>query len=387
MAAVSKREWERHASGQADSEQAAEAVAGHAEPGQRPAPPSPRPASRRPWSARAPGRPARAAPAARHPAMREAGSEHHPGAGHRAGVPQMPPPLPAGFDHVVHDMVLPAVPLDVGPAKPYYDGEMAHGVPMPPEHGGRPAPRHEDRAEIAASRPAEPEDEPRDPDPVPVYIVEMGSGNHPLARVACRRVTIGAPGTDPVLIAGRDPHRRRLRVLNESSGSAGGQSAQIAAGAGPTTITLPAGATLTGLDVSTIVGASSTSTTIAIAGTAGGTLSLNYVSPASGIAYLPQPIPPGGIAPASSSTQITVTFNGVTNTGSGWMTATWQVPGNPARFHPEPGSAPGGVLLPAAMTSYLPLDGQDEIWAVTDAAGTGTTVLSVISEYDVPAGG
>jgi hypothetical protein len=385
MAAVSKHEWERHASGQADSDETAEAVAGHAGPGQHPAPPSPRPASRRPWSARAAGRPARAAPVAPHPSMRDTGSASRPGAGHAAGVPRMPTPLPAGFDHVVHDLVLPPAALDVGPARPYYGAEMAHGVAAPPEHGGRPAPRAEDRHRIEATREAVDEPATPDPDPVPVYLVDRGAGSHPLARVACRRVPLGVPGADPVLIAGRDPHRRRLRILNESSGSAGAQSAQIAAGAGPTVITLPAGAVLTGLDVSTIVGTAATSTTITIAGTAS-TLTLNYVSPASAIAYLPQPVPPGGIAPASAATQITVTFAGVANTGSGWMTATWQVPGSPARFHSEPGAAPGGVLLPAAMSSYLPLDGADEIWAVTDAAGTAAAVLSLISEYDVPGG-
>lgn len=45
----------------------------------------------------------------------------------------------------------------------------------------------------------------------------------------------------------------------------------------------------------------------------------------------------------------------------------------------------GGALLPWPGNSYLKLDTQDEMWAISADAGTPT--ISVIEEFDTPAGG
>jgi hypothetical protein len=278
MGAVSKREYLRHASGEAEDQEARDAVAAHQHEGPQADPP-PVPGARRPWSARSAGRPARGRPPAARPEMREQGSEKEHSPGRALGIPEFPQPLPGSDRYLVKDAAEPHQPLDVGPAKPYYSGGLAHGVPAPVEHGGRPTARHEDRAEIEASR-REVRELTREPaDPIPVYVVEKSGGTHPLQRAAFYRKQVPAAGGDPVMIVPKDPRRTSVRLLNEA-----------AAG------------------------------------------------------------------------------------------------GNIIRMHAEPGGAATGPALPAAMTGYLEIDTQDEIWALTDAAGTGATFLSVISQYDVPSG-
>ena len=54
--------------------------------------------------------------------------------------------------------------------------------------------------------------------------------------------------------------------------------------------------------------------------------------------------------------------------------------GGAARLKNGPDSSIGSVL-PAAMTNYLEIKSQDQIWAVSDSAATVNAVISVIEEY------
>jgi hypothetical protein len=98
-------------------------------------------------------------------------------------------------------------------------------------------------------------------------------------------------------------------------------SVAITAGVGTYTATLPAGSTITAIAPITTVGAGSTATTITVSGVQGGTITYQYISPATGEPG-PQslPLPPGGLPAASPSSVPTVTFNGVADTGAGEMT-------------------------------------------------------------------
>jgi len=106
--------------------------------------------------------------------------------------------------------------LDVGPAKPYYSGGMAHGVPAPPQHGGRPAPPAAEQLAAQAAQAAH-EELGKAPNPVPVYIVTKGAGARPMRRGAYRQVLVPAAGGDPIILVPRNPRRRSVSLLNESS--------------------------------------------------------------------------------------------------------------------------------------------------------------------------
>jgi len=144
-------------------------------------------------------------------------SNRQPSAGSAAGIPVFPEPLP-GSDHYRPKQVIPdSTCLDTGPAEAYYAKGMAHGVPAPPVHGGKPAPDAAERHAIEAAR-AEKQQLARQPvDPVPVYIVETGGGTRPLKRAALRQVTVQAAGADPQEIVPRNPRRSSVRLLNESA--------------------------------------------------------------------------------------------------------------------------------------------------------------------------
>jgi hypothetical protein len=96
-------------------------------------------------------------------------------------------------------------------------------------------------------------------------------------------------------------------------------TAAITAGVGTYTATLPVGASLAGFTVSTGAGAGATATSVVVAGFIGGPFSYEYASPAASVPPLNeafavplQPLP---------GQQITVTFNGATNTGAGYINA------------------------------------------------------------------
>lgn len=56
--------------------------------------------------------------------------------------------------------------------------------------------------------------------------------------------------------------------------------------------------------------------------------------------------------------------------------------GGTARLKSGPDSTIGS-LLPAAMSSYLEIKTQEQLWAVSDSAATGNAVISVIEEYKI----
>jgi len=130
--------------------------------------------------------------------------------------------------------------------------------------------------------------------------------------------------------------------------SSGSQA--ITAGVGTFAATMPAGSTITRISVATIVGTSSTSTLVTVSGVAGGPYSFTYVSPSSGIAYWPDPTPPGGFPPASATAVPTVTFTGVANTGGGELNVF--------------GTIPAGM---AGVSARWPLRTSDVVWATAIA--------------------
>ncbi len=230
MSTVSREEWLREASGEAEAADTAEAVAAHTSDG---------PARHRPVQGRRRGGVMRHA-AARIESMLESDIAAHERGPSMTHAPAFPAPLPDHAPHVHHPETPRDVPLDVGAAKPYYTGMMAHGVPAPVTNGGRPTPPVQARGRMAATARPEPQHATPAPDPIPVFIVPEAAGSKPLARMAVRSVQAPVSGSRPVQIAGRDLTRRRLRLLNEDATDG------IRVGVGPTTETgalLPAGMT------------------------------------------------------------------------------------------------------------------------------------------------
>lgn len=118
--------------------------------------------------------------------------------------------IPGGERLVVNRQV---IRQDVPAAEPLaeFRGMMAHGVPphefedRKPEHQGPRVPRY---APLPAKRPA-----------IPVYIVEEAGGSRPLRSAAPRSVQLGAAGGQSVRLCGKDPSRKNVLILNESSSS------------------------------------------------------------------------------------------------------------------------------------------------------------------------
>lgn len=217
MPAVSDREYMRHATGRDTADTQAEQMAGHLDDGPQ-AKPAPHPQPRRPFAARryATGARTRAVISARPDRSEEGHQARQPSAGHSGGVPAAPAPLPGTHSYGVSAAAEPPPVLDVGPAKPYYSGGMAHGVPAEPEHGGRPAPPAD--GQLAGQLVAAADEEAgHAPDPVPVFIVTKGAGARPLARAALQQILVPAPGADPIVLVPRNPHRSSVRLLNESA--------------------------------------------------------------------------------------------------------------------------------------------------------------------------
>lgn len=153
------------------------------------------------------------------PVRRESYHEQHqePSEGHAEGVPEFPGALPGLHHYGTHAAVPVEHELEVGPADPYYGkGGMAHGVVAPPRHGGRPTARPEDRREHGTRDAEVIELAPR-PDPVPVYQVELGGGAAPLKRAALRAVPVPLPGADPIVMVPRNTRRSSVRLLNEAT--------------------------------------------------------------------------------------------------------------------------------------------------------------------------
>lgn len=310
-------------------------------------------------------------------------SQHQdPSEGHPEGVPEFPAALP-GLHHYGTKQAVPVEhDLDVGPADPYYGtGGMAHGVPAQHHHGGRPTARPEDRAEHGTRQLVEEELRTR-PDPIPVYLVDMGGGSGPLKRAALRAVPVSAAGADPQVLVPRNPHRSSVRVLNESGDSPVTATGSFAA-AGNGTATLPLGAAITGFDVTIAAPAAANTIVVTVTGAQGGTLTYQLPSTASAIEPLSIRFP-AELQPATPATAIAVTATGAAGTPAGNIAVYGAAAGAPVRLLFDLALS-GGALLPAGMSSYLQIDTEDEICVYCPAGGPAQ--ISVIEQYDVPSGG
>lgn len=138
------------------------------------------------------------------------------GQGHPQGIPTYPEPLPGEHAYPIPEAVG-HVELDVGAAKPYYHGGLAHGVGNDTVHGGRIAPTDTDRTMYEASDHPEPSSDRFPLAPIPVEIVSGHSGMHPDSVAEFTRIMIPVAGGDPVNIIKADPNRTRVQVLNEST--------------------------------------------------------------------------------------------------------------------------------------------------------------------------
>ena len=121
-------------------------------------------------------------------------------------------PIPGGQNHIVnYETKARPVPSPAPP--PAYDGMMAHGVPAEPRS---------DAGQIAtergANRKAPPPvvQEPRQrPTPVPVYLVEDEGSPNSLRTATPQNIQVPNNASDPKLIAGINPQRSRVGLLNE----------------------------------------------------------------------------------------------------------------------------------------------------------------------------
>lgn len=211
---MSEQEWLDQTRGVSYNQEMAEEIAGHFDEGPQ-APESPH-APRRMHGRR--GGPIHATGDPDRLFRSEVRGEQHrePSPGSPMGVPTYPGPLYTR-EYPGKDPALGHPPLDVGPANAYYSGGMAHGVIAPPQHGGRPSPKAEERALLEANlAPMEVQFADR-VEPIPVYQVEIGTGGKPLRRSVLKRVAVPATGGQPVPVCGKDPHRISVRLLNESS--------------------------------------------------------------------------------------------------------------------------------------------------------------------------
>lgn len=121
--------------------------------------------------------------------------------------------IPGGIRHV--DANAPAEQQEPAVAEPLdeFRGMMAHGVPpLDVGHYNREMAEH-------ARHPYKPgfEELPPGLNPIPVYIVEGGSGPRPLAHASTRHIVVPAAGGEPVSVCGQDENRSLLQLLNEDS--------------------------------------------------------------------------------------------------------------------------------------------------------------------------
>ena len=207
------------------------------------------------------------------------------------------------------------------------------------------------------------------------------AGDRLRTRYLAERVTDVNP-VRPLL--GDDPDRAGASIQVTSQPVMVGDTQPIAVGPGTAVATLPAGATLTAIDIRTTVGVGSTSTTVVITGVLGGPYTFSYISPSAGIFPFTPKFEP---MPAASPTAIpTVTFTENANTGGGNMNISGVMPAGgivlcaseaDARQNP-----PAGAVLPAGSTAPWPVRGQGAVWAAQQAPGT-ICDISVTADYAV----
>lgn len=133
-----------------------------------------------------------------------------------------------------------------------------------------------------------------------------------------------------------------------SSGLTESVTSPFAAGAGVTTVTLPAGASLTGIEVTASAGSGSGSVTVSVQNALGGTLDYQIPQPSSAVPPFGINYPGGGLAPDAAGGQISVSWHGVSTSGAGYLIAYYSASGAslPATVYAEPyvGEVPNAVL-------------------------------------------
>jgi len=283
--------------------------------------------------------------------------------------------IPSGLNHLANPETPAAKPKV--PAVRHFKDDIAHGVPITDPDVPYSVPAA-GRIPVLPPAPI-----PVIDTAVPVYIVEESGKGKVHRESVPSSIMIPGNASDPVRITSRDLQRVRIMLLNEPAPvTIVADNAPIVAGAGTAIVTLPAGATLTGLDIRTIVGAASTSTTVVITGVAGGPVTFTYVSPVSAILPFTPRFDP---LPAASPTSVpTVTFTGNVNTGGGNMNifGSLAAPADGIRFAESLATLDEGrgALLPVTG-EYLELTTQGELWAISDTANPGQ--LSIIAETEI----
>jgi hypothetical protein len=335
------------------------------------------------------------------PARPERRTEGHqdqqPSPGHPEGIPEFPDALPGSHFYTGHREVPVRHELEVGPADPYYGkGGMAHGVPAPVHHGGRPTPRPEDRHEQEASRRIVREETRQQPEPVPVYVVEPQGGTHPLLRAALQQRIVPAAGADPFMLVPRDPARTSVRLLNESP-------LQVSPVTIGNEVTDPGAFTaIAAISAAALAAVAPPGTPVTVSWQVSlqGTVTAadgNNMRLVTGSTVLEVAVYPGadGNYPQESVEFETVAGQGVSVTSIAAASGASAIYGAQISVTPLTGAAAsvritfdatlsGGALLPAGMTSYLEIDTQDEIFAYCPSGGPAP--VSMISQYQVARG-
>lgn len=125
---------------------------------------------------------------------------------------------PTGGPHITnHPTVRQQVP--VPEPKPEYRGVMEHGVPADFQENTRER-ADQERGPNIGQHSVKPvyKDARHKPEPVPVYIVQLGGGTHPLKKAVVKHVLVNSMnGSDPILICGRDLNRTKVRLCNTDS--------------------------------------------------------------------------------------------------------------------------------------------------------------------------
>lgn len=124
----------------------------------------------------------------------------------------VPSPIPGGREHIVNHPSVRTEPARPAP-RGEYRGTMAHGVPPGSATTGERADMMRGPADLKS--PAPRFTPVKDPvPPVPVYIVETGSGPRPLRTAIMRHLIVPGLNGDPVLLCGRDVNRAKVRLMN-----------------------------------------------------------------------------------------------------------------------------------------------------------------------------
>lgn len=128
-----------------------------------------------------------------------------------------PSPIPGGKVHITNANAM-RHPVPTPDSREEISDQNAHGVP-PASHTAR------ERAEMMRGsnsiKPQVPKYShlPNRPEPVPVYLVEAGSGPEALRTSAPHHFTLNASTGETVRLCGKDPNRSRVLLLNESTSS------------------------------------------------------------------------------------------------------------------------------------------------------------------------